>query len=294
MDVAARKGTKILMVRWHLHFPDLVLHCACGGVLKGKRWGVTAKRLVYPGGVRGYAMQYVEQCPIEGPGYCRAEGKRQTYGHTGQHILAQVEAQMGRHARRLYPVEPAYAFPKTAFHLTGSVSRNLEASIVTYLPADVIAKNFKVSGRELFGEDAADYHSFVGTYNAARVALHQDRLAFPPFPKFKKWVGLEMVGGTAIRTYFTEAWFERRRDERNIELQQVRTGSDGLVSIDHTFATVKNVYQPEELPKLTAVFDVFDNRSGKVLTEVCVTSTSISEYVDPAPEASLCLRCDGW
>ena len=50
---------------------------------------------------------------------------------------------------------------------------------------------------------------------------------------------------------------------------------------------IKNVYQPEELPKLTAVFDVFGNRSGKVLTEVCVTSTSISEYVGPAPEASL-------
>ena len=66
--------------------------------------------------------------------------KRQTYGHTGQHTLVQVEAQMGRHARRLYPVETAYAFPKTAFHLTESVSKNLEASIV-HLPPN----NFKVS-----------------------------------------------------------------------------------------------------------------------------------------------------
>ena len=280
VDVAARKGTKIFMVRWQIHFPGVELRCTCGGLLKGKRWATTTKRLVFPGGVRGYAMQYIEQCPIEGTGFCRAEGKRQTFGHTGRYILEQVEAQFGRHARRMYPVDPAYAFPRTAFHLTEAVSKAVEASIVTYLPGDVIAKNFKISGRELYDEDAADYDSFVGRYNAGRIALQQDPIVFSPFPEFDKWVGLEMVGGAAVRGYFTDAWFQARRDERNIEMQQVCPDPGGLASIDHTFATIKNLSQPEGLPKLTSVFDVVDNRSGKVLAGVCVSSTSICEYVD--------------
>ena len=132
LAVTSRKGAKVFMLRWQVHYTGLRLLCQCGGVLKGKRWGTSAKRLVLFRGVHGYAMQYTEQCPIAGGECCRVgDGRRLAHGQTACEILQQVESQEGRHARRIKsrmcPVDPPYALSRSAFPLTGALPRLLNA-----------------------------------------------------------------------------------------------------------------------------------------------------------------------
>ena len=293
VDIAACRGVKIFAVRWQLHDGNIQLRCRCGGVLIGKRWSISQpdgkfKRMVIPGGVRGVAVHWVEECPIPGAADCckTSDGNRQTYSAIEAYILRQVEVQAGRHVRRLYPVETGYASRPVLFHLTEHASKALELQIVTYVPGEVLAKNIKISFKEMYDEDAADYTSHVGRFNAQRARLGQEPRAFGVFPPFSEWVGREFVDGAALCSLYTEAWWQERRDLRNIELQQVRvrriaTANGeicGSVSLDHTFASMKNVHQPADLPvKLTALLDMVDNDTGEVIFGVCVTDTSGGE-----------------
>ena len=88
-----------------------------------------------------------------------------------------------------------------------------------------------------------------------------------------------MPEGATISAAYTSAWQFDRRDERNTELQQVSLRASGdPASLDHTFATIKNLYAPLGLPeRVTAVFDMVNNKTGEVVTAACVVGTSVGE-----------------
>ena len=93
----------------------------CGLALKGKRWQCSAARgltrpIIFNGGVRAIATHWVYECPRTG-NFCKNGTKRLTYGATEVGILKQVEQQLGRHVRCMYPVELEYAFPNSFMHL---------------------------------------------------------------------------------------------------------------------------------------------------------------------------------
>jgi len=152
------------------------------------------------------------------------------------------------------------------------------------MPGDALAKNMKISFHETYDEEAADYESHVGSWMRSSRALFgssSEGQVPPEFPEFLSWVGREFVEGAALRSLYADAWWAKRRDERNIELQQVsvrRAGKPDPVSVDHTFATLKNVHQPAELKeKVAAQLDMVNNATGEVITAVCVTDTSVYE-----------------
>ena len=288
LAVAECRDTIIYAVRWQLH--DLTVRplCRCGQELKGKRWSIAqvegeVKRLVLEGGVRGYAFSWIMECP-KADGRCETpDHNRQTYSSNEAYILRQVEEQCGRHLRRLYPVEYGYATRGGLFHFTEAYTRSLETLVVTHVPFSVLAENAKVAFRERYDEDAADFESHVAMYTRRRRLLfapaEQPDGQFAPFPEFAAWIGREVPEGPTISAAYTTAWKTERRDERNIELQQVSLRASGdPASLDHTFATVKNVHAPLGLdPAVTAVFDMVNNKTGEVITAACVVGTSVGE-----------------
>jgi hypothetical protein len=139
----------------------------------------------------------------------------------------------------------------------------LETLVVTHVPFSVLAENSKVAFRERFDEDAADYESHVAMFTRRRRRLAQPDEKFTPFPLFAAWIGREVPEGATISAAYTSAWQFDRRDERNTELQQVSLRASGdPASLDHTFATIKNLYAPFGLERVTAVFDMVNNKKG--------------------------------
>jgi hypothetical protein len=85
----------------------------------------------------------VHECPgyvVEGAapgretrGFCQADG---TGPRLDPFILSQVEAQLGRHVRSLYPVDPAWLVRGSAFDMGAFLTRNFETTMVTYENGD--------------------------------------------------------------------------------------------------------------------------------------------------------------
>ena len=69
-----------------------------------------------------------------------------------------------------------------------------------------------------------------------------------------------------------------------MELQQVAV-KGGIVSADHTHATVKNIYGVGGAG-ISAIFDVCDNTTGETATGVCVSSTAAGAYAHAASSLS--------
>jgi len=149
----------------------------------------------------------------------------------------------------------------------------------------VQARKIKVNTRELYDEHAADYDSSCVKWNSALSALKQPPVGFEEFPRFEEWVGRESVDGETFLKYLTRAWYESGRNhERNIELQQVRV-NNAPSSSDHTFATIKNIYQPTtqgQGDRVKMVWDMVKNTTGEVVSAACVTTTAVGAYAHAA------------
>jgi len=297
--VASCRGLRIYLIRWELSFPRFQARCLCGRPLNGKRWQCNqangfAKPVLLNGGERAYVTQWISECP----GTCKAGKNRQTFGSCHPFILEQVEKQLGRHVRSKFPVEPCWAFPTYEFFLDAKLTRDIESTMVTYMPGDAWAKTLRNHGRELYDEHAADYDSHCGRWNKDLRALNSEAgVEFRRFPDFPDWIGREFMTGETLRRYHEEAWYVAKRNiERNIEMQQVRLKGDPSSS-DHTHATLKNFYQQggdgdgAAGKKATAIWDMVNNKTGEVVSAVCVASTEVGAYAHAASSLKI-LRGD--
>ena len=280
---ASYRGLRIYFLRWDLFFPGFEPMCKCGSALNGKRWSCSAasgfaKPILFSGGGRAYVVSWFLECPREWDEACKTGKQRLTFGSADPHILLQVEHNLGRHVRAMFPVAIPYANPKAVVLLSSSLTRACENTVVTYEPFDVQARKIKVNTRELYDEHAADYDSSCVKWNSALSALKQPPVGFEEFPRFEEWVGRESVDGETFLKYLTRAWYESGRNrERNIELQQVRV-NNAPSSSDHTFATIKNIHQPTtqgQGDRLKMVWDMVKNTTGEVVTAACVSTTAV-------------------
>jgi hypothetical protein len=295
------RGVLLYFVRWEVHDPNFEATCHCGGRLIGKRWTCAqssgkAKPMLMGGSRRAYTVSWVYECPgfekldpETGESswcFCRAsdtDPRRLTLIATDPEILVQVEDQLGRHVRNLYPADPAWQERGSSFDLDSFQARALESTLVTYENGDSWAKRMKVAAREEYDDHMADYLSHVGCYNASLKKLGREPRVFGNFPSFDDWLGRESPGGDTIRSRFVAMWERNKRDvERNVELQQVRLHGDPA-SADHTHQQMKNLNQPVPgMPLLKAVWDVVNNVTQEVVTAVCVKDTSVGRYAHAA------------
>ena len=108
------------------------------------------------GGRRAFTASWVLECPVyvvEGAapgratrGFCQAsdtDPRRLTFIATDPFILSQVEAQLGRHVRNLYPVDPAWLFRGSAFDMDAFLTRNFESTMVTPTRSTTTARRTK-------------------------------------------------------------------------------------------------------------------------------------------------------
>jgi hypothetical protein len=152
------------------------------------------------------------------------------------------------------------------------------------MPTDAWARILKNQGRERYDQQAANYESHCAAWNKGLRAVNQPAVGFPSFPSFKEWTR-DTVHGETLRRYIVAAWYGAKRDkERNVELQQVAV-KGGIVSADHTHATVKNIYGAGGAG-ISAIFDVCDNTTGETATGVCVSSTAAGAYAHAASSLS--------
>ena len=106
LAVAECRDTIIFAVRFQLHDLDFRPMCRCGQELKGKRWSIAQnegeiKRLVFEGGVRGYAFSWITECP-KAEGRCETpDRKRQTYSSTEAYHAADRQQRAVLHGVRL-------------------------------------------------------------------------------------------------------------------------------------------------------------------------------------------------
>ena len=166
---------------------SVAVRCALVGHSGGAvRWQCSAasglaRPIILNGGVRAIATHWVYECPRTG-NFCKNGTKRLTYGAAEVGILKQVEQQLGRHVRCMYPVELEYAFPRSFMHLASCLTGLLETTIVTYMPTDAWARILKNQGRERYDQQAANYESHCAAWNKGLRAVNQPAVGFPSFP----------------------------------------------------------------------------------------------------------------
>jgi hypothetical protein len=111
------------------------------------------------GGRRAFTASWMLECPgyvVEGAapglatrGFCQAsdtDPRRLSFIATDPFILIQVEAQLGRHVRNLYPVDPGWLVRGSAFDMDAFLTRNFETAMVTYENGDSWEKKMKAVG----------------------------------------------------------------------------------------------------------------------------------------------------
>ena len=254
------------------------------------------------GGSRSFVVAFRSECP-RAADFCQAnssENRRATFSETDPFVLQQVQEQCGRHIRSMFPVEIHWSFPTRNVFFDSGLSRTIEETLVSNDSGESIERNLKIHSMQVYDERAANYESWVRAYLAKTAALGEPSpvSAFPCFPAFSEYHGRDVITAPTILSMFEEAHYSGGRDlERTIEMQQNRVNGDPA-SIDHTFQTTKNIYQPrtcmglEQVDdgRLTCVWDMVNNKTGAVITAACCSTTGIGHYAHAA--SSLCLARD--